>query len=70
MVFNAAGSSGTAICVKGAVYVTTGPLADKKGLLGMVGRWTGAVLGASFLGGVSTPWRFIHVVNTMEDTKM
>ena len=64
MVFDAAGSSDTALYVKsgayvkkGAVYVTTGPWADKKGLLGLAGRWAGAVLRPSFLGGVSTPWR-------------
>ncbi|KAG8220399.1 hypothetical protein J3R82DRAFT_3382 [Butyriboletus roseoflavus] len=55
MVFDAAGSSDTAIYVrsnayvkKGAMYVTTGPWADSKGMLGMVERWTGAVLRPCF----------------------
>ncbi|KAH0834228.1 chaperonin 10-like protein [Lanmaoa asiatica] len=64
MVLDAAGSSDTAIYVKsgvyvkkGGAYVTTGPWPVKEGWLGMVGRWTGAVLRPSFLGGVPTAWR-------------
>ena len=64
MVLDAAGSLDTALYVKsgayvkkGGAYVTTGPWPDKGGWLGLMGRWTGAVLRPSFLGGVSTTWK-------------
>lgn len=64
MVLDAAGVPDTAIYAKsgaymkkGAVYVTTGPFPGKEGWVSMVGRWVGAVLRPSFLGGTPTLWK-------------
>jgi NADPH:quinone reductase-like Zn-dependent oxidoreductase len=76
MVLDAVGSLDTALYVKsgayvkkGGAYVTTGPWPDKGGWLGLVGRWTGALLRPSFLGGAPTTWKLINVENKKEDMK-
>ena len=68
MVLDAAGSSDTALYVesgayvkKGGAYVTTGPW-PQGGWLGMVGRWTCAILRPAFLGGVPTTWKCVACV--------
>ena len=64
MVLDAVGSLDTALYVKsgayvkkGGFYVTTGPWPNKGGWLGLVGRWSGALLRPSFLGGSPTTWK-------------
>jgi len=64
MILDAAGSVDTGLYVrsgayvkKGGLYVTTGPWPDKGGWLGFAGRWTGALLRPSFLGGTPTTWK-------------
>ena len=64
MLLDAVGSLNTALYVKsgtyvkkGGVYVTTGPWPDGKGWTSLLGRWAGALVKPSSLGGAPTKWR-------------
>ncbi|KAI9458236.1 chaperonin 10-like protein [Boletus coccyginus] len=77
MVLDAVGSPDMGLYVrsgayvkKGGVYVTTGPSPDKGGWLALAGRWGGALLRPSFLGGTPTTWKLVKVENNKEDMKM
>ncbi|KAF8417003.1 chaperonin 10-like protein [Boletus edulis BED1] len=77
MILDAAGSLDTALYTNsaayvknGGAYVTTGPYPDKSGWMCLLGRWAGALLRPSFLGGTPTTWKIVRVVNIKEDMKM